>query len=496
MIVGDRFSRKVLATVVVAPLLIMAILAITVLWPALRDPNSKIYSSSIGYPALKRLIGQPIKVETVTVVKKTLKANVAAPGESVALQEVTVGPLVTGTVEQVYVVEGHWVRKGQPLLRVNRVPFLEQVNRTRHDVATAESTLNALQKSAPERIEELKANVESARARLAVAEAKFKQIGSMADVEQKANVETAKARLDIAEAKLKQLRVLFQKGGIALSQLYDSEEAYLLRKKELISAQQGSTRRSQLYDNQDVYFLRQNELISAQQNLVRTQQETDKQIETARLTLENSKISLAQALRNLNQTVLYASIDGLVSRVNIHSGEVAETRTPVITLTQDVVFKAYIDQARLNQVKIGNQTTIRLVAYPGRTFQGKVFQLNPTVQTDVGKPGKVGVDRQYTYSAWITVKHLQMPPGLQGYAEFDQGKEALVVPENAITHLSAGEGMVMVAEKGQAVVKKVQLGKIFDNQREVIEGLRTGEQVVLSPRALNPSDELKIQANI
>jgi HlyD family secretion protein len=83
---------------------------------------------------------------------------------------------------------------------------------------------------------------------------------------------------------------------------------------------------------------------------------------------------------------------------------------------------------------------------------------------------------------------------LQGYVQFEKGKTSLAIPENAVTHLSAGESLVMVAESGQAVVKKVKLGRVFENQREVLEGLKPGEQVILNSRALSPGDRLLIQS--
>jgi len=431
-------SRTVLTTLVVAPLSIMGILSVTVLWPALKNPESKFYSSGIGYPALQRLAGKPIEVETVPVVSKTLEDSVAAPGESVALQQVGVLPLVSGPVEKVDVVEGQRVHQGQPLLELQQTPFENAVSTARNNVAISEATLKALQKSAPEQLVRLKANVETAREQLAIAEVQSKELSSL--------------------------------------------------------AQEGAIQKIQLYNSQSLYFTSKNNLTTAQQTLASTQSSLDQQIETARLNLENNRIALQNAQRDFNHTVLYASNDGLVSQVNIHSGEVANAQivTPLITLTQNVVFKAYVDQARLNAIKIGDQAIVRLVAYPGRTYQGRVIRLNPTVQTNaVNPPVQVGTNQQYTYSVWITVASLQMPPGLQGYVQFSQGKTSLVIPENAVTHLSSGEGMVMVASAGKAVIKKVKLGRIFDNQRQVLEGLMLGEQVVPSPRALNPGDRLE-----
>lgn len=487
-------SRTVLTTLVAAPVGVMAILSIFVLGPTLKNPESKFYSSGIGYPALQRLSGKPIKVQTVPVTLKTLADSVAAPAESLALHKIDVRPLVSGPVEKVYVVEGQRVRQGQPLLQFQRIPFENAVSAARNNVAISEITLEGLQKSTAEQLVALKANAETAKDRLAVAKTRLNQINSLVDVDQKANIESARERLAIAEAKVNQISFLVKEGAVSQFQLYDVRDDYASRKKELLSAQEGGiNNQSELYDNQSDYITSQNQLISAQQALARTQSDLDKQIKNARLKLENNKVALERALRDLNNTVLYASTDGLVSLVNIDGGEVAVARAsrPIINISRDIVLKAYVDQARINAVKIGDQAIVRLVAYPGRTYQGRVIQLNPTVATTGGR-AKGGIDRRYTYSVWIAVDSLQMPAGLQGYVQFSQGKKSLFIPESAVTHLSGGEGMVMVAEAGRAVVKRVKLGKIFDNQREVLEGLVPGEQVVPSPRALNPGDHLEI----
>lgn len=431
--------RVVLTTLVAVPVGVMTLLSVNVLVPALKDSQSKFYSSGVGYPATQRLTGKPIKVETVSVAARTIEDSVAAPGESVALQQVDVRSLISGPVEKVFVVEGQRVHRGQPLLQLQRKPFENALSTARNNVSISEVTLQSLQKTAPEQLAALKANVETARERLSIAEAKFNQLSFL--------------------------------------------------------AQSGAIQKMQLYDGQSIYVTSKNDLMMQEQTLARTQIDLDQQRANARLNLENNRIVLQNALRDLSLTVIYASNGGLVSQVNIHSGEVVDTRfsTSVMTLTQNVVFKAYIDQARLNAVKIGDQATVRLVAYPGHTYQGMVIRLNPTVETNAVNPSKVGVARQYTYSVWTAVERLQMPPGLQGYVQFEQGKTRLVIPESAVTHLSGGEGMVMVTQVGRAVVKKVKLGRIFDNQREVLQGLKPGEQVVLSPRALNPGDRLETQ---
>jgi HlyD family secretion protein len=439
--------------------------------------------------------GKPIQVETALVASKNLEDNLAAPGESVAMQQVDVRSLISGPVEKVFVKEGQWVRRGQLLLQLQKASFESQVNTARNNLAIAEKTLQSVQNSVAERLLTLNENVRSAQARLDAAKTRLKTIDKLADQELDNNVQAAQVRLATAEEKLKQIQVLAQQGAISKFQLYDMQDTYAARRRELLTAQQGVIgTQSQQFANQDFYVSRQNELVSAQQALTLAQQTLDKDVKNAQLAVDNRRIELQEAIRNLSRTVIYSSTDGLVSRINIHAGEIVDARgrDALVSLTQNVVFKAYIDQARLNAVKVGDQAIVRLVAYPGRTFAGRVIQLNPTIETDATKPSKVGIDRQYTYSVWVAVDNLQMPPGLQGYVQLtDQTRTALVIPESSVTHLSAGEGMVIVAEAGKALVKKVKLGRTFDNQREVLAGLKPGEQVVLSSLALKGGDRLE-----
>ncbi|AFY33301.1 efflux RND transporter periplasmic adaptor subunit [Calothrix sp. PCC 7507] len=484
-------SRGVLTTLVVGPLGLMGILSVNVLLPALKDPESRIYSSGFGYPALQRMAGKPIEVETVAVAEKNLEDSLAAPGESVAMQQVNVRSLVSGQVEEVYVKEGQRVLKKQPLLRLQPTPFENRVDTARNNLATAEKNFLALQNSIPQRLFSLKDDVKTAQVRLDAAENRLQQIYSLTEQEIKNNVEANQARLLTAEKKLKQIQLLAEQGAISQFQLYEMQDIYATRKKELLAAKQGFIDNKNLqFSNQDFYITRQKEVISAKQALEISQTSLDKDLVNARLAVENNKLALQNALRDLGKTVIYASTDGLVSSVNINSGEIVD-RSSLMTITQDVVFKAYIDQARLNAVKTGDKAIVRLVAYPGQTFEGRVIQVNPTVETNAAKNSQVGTNRQFTYSVWVGVDGIQMPPGLQGYVQFvDQSKVSLVIPESSVTHLSAGEGMVMVAQDSKAVVKKVKLGRIFDNQRQVLGGLQAGEQVVPNARAFNPGDRL------
>uniref|UniRef100_A0ACD5GYS5 Uncharacterized protein n=1 Tax=Desertifilum tharense IPPAS B-1220 TaxID=1781255 RepID=A0ACD5GYS5_9CYAN len=77
--------------------------------------------------------------------------------------------------------------------------------------------------------------------------------------------------------------------------------------------------------------------------------------------------------------------------------------------------------------------------------------------------------------------------------EFSQGKTELVVPENSVTHLSGGEGLVLVEEQGKAVTRKVVLGRSAQGKREILEGLILGEKVIANPRSINPGEAVVVR---
>jgi HlyD family secretion protein len=486
-------ARAIFPVLVVAPIGVMTVLSIMVLLPALRNPESKFYGSSIGYPAFQRLIGQPIEVQTATAKYKDVEDSVAAPGESMSLQQVDIRPLVSGTVEKVYVKEGQRVKKGQPLVQIERSTFIDNLNEAKNDLAIAEAKLRSLQVSTPIKLRQLETELNASQARMS----NSGDIAVAVNEQSKHYIEEARGLANTSKKKLEQIEILTREGAISKFQLYNAQDEYASRLRDLRKAQNGYlTDTYSQYNVKDFSLQRQREVLAARQNLELTQKTAGDEIEKARLDFETQQLRLKQATRDLSRTIVYANMDGLVSQTNIHTGELADAKTkePLLTLSQDIVFRAFVDQARLNAIKVGDTAAVRLVAYPGKTFQGKVMQVNPTVATNASK-SKLGGDRQYTYSVWVSVEGVAVPPGLQGFVQFSQGKTSLMVPESAVTHLSSGEGMVMVAgADDRAQIRKVKLGRVVDKKREVLEGLTEGDRVVLTPRALNPGDKLAISS--
>ncbi|MEM9163539.1 MAG: efflux RND transporter periplasmic adaptor subunit [Cyanobacteria bacterium P01_F01_bin.4] len=494
MLKGIKVSNWVLPALVICPLVGMAVLTIGVLLPALNDPESRVYSSDIGYPARQRQAGKPITVETFVVGQGTVENTIGAPGVSVALDEANIRPEINGVVEQVFVKEGDWVQQGQQLFRLRQAEIRAQVQQAEAELARSQAQLRQLELETQGTAALLEREVDLAAERFDEADRRVQENETYVRQQIQRDAEAARTRLDNARERLERTRRLYNEGAVSEFQLFDAEDRYAERLQAFEEATQGVFfDQNYRFINRDFFLEREGDLITAQQQLANLRRTQTVALQSLRLAVEKTEAKLVEAQARLDKTTLYAVTDGLISNLNVDAGDFYEIgEEPLITVSREMVFKAFVDQVRLDIVQPGNPATVRLVAYPGQTFQGEVMRINPAVETEGFRLGKVSINRQYTYSVWVKVKDLQMPPGLQGFVTLNLPKaNATRIPESAVTHLSGGEGMVMVVENGQAVVRQIGLGNRFDNTREVISGLALGEQVILNPRVLQPGDRVE-----
>ncbi|HVT29586.1 MAG TPA: efflux RND transporter periplasmic adaptor subunit [Lacipirellulaceae bacterium] len=435
-----KLSRKGLNFLWLLPVVLAVVaivyLSIRVLVPTAKDPGSNLYSTWLGYPAHQRRAGEPIKVTTTKVVDEAFPDFVAAAGETVGLVDVEMRPQVTGIVKQLLVAEGQRVKKGDPLVRLDSAPMQDQLNR--------------------------------AKAELAIAELQH-QFGPGIDAAKKVELEAGLVRskelLRISEERLKRYSTLKDQKAASSEEYATAQELHANRVYERASAEQ------QLREH----------VLNMEQNSKQSDQ-----------TLTIKKAAVNQAGRDLANTNIVAPCDGLVTHVATQVGELAAQDTVVMNLANDVVFEAYIDQTGIDAVSPGDVATVRLVAFPGKQFRGKVVRVNPSVDTQ-GRVGERGrTDTRFTYSAWVKLEGDDLPPGLQGHAEFSKDTTKAAIPDSAVMHLSAGEGMVMVVRDGRALVLQVELGRARGELREIKSGLEPTDQVVLDPRGLEAGDLLQV----
>ncbi len=97
-------------------------------------------------------------------------------------------------------------------------------------------------------------------------------------------------------------------------------------------------------------------------------------------TVEQAQADLDRALLNLSYTSIPAPIDGIVTRVEqIQVGDYINAATPAFALvsTHDVWVEANFKEVQLAHMRAGQSATVRIDAFPDRTFQATVASVSP-----------------------------------------------------------------------------------------------------------------------
>lgn len=173
---------------------------------------------------------------------------------------------------------------------------------------------------------------------------------------------------------------------------------------------------------------------------------------------------------------LTAPIAGVVTVQNGKAGQIASPSAPLVTIISqgDLEIDAYIPEADIGKVAVGNNVTITLDAFQGESFDGKVFFIDPaeTIQNGV-------VD--YKVKVSFVKPDARIKSGLTANLSIETKKKdaVLVLPQYAVIQSDQG-AYVKILEGGVATQTPVTLG-IQDQSGsvEVTSGVSEGDQVIV-----------------
>ena len=137
---------------------------------------------------------------------------------------------------------------------------------------------------------------------------------------------------------------------------------------------------------------------------------------------------------------------------------------------------AEVYEREIGLVSVGQPVRVMLDAYPGRPFYGKVTFIYPTLNAET-RTVKVRIE-------------LPNPQGLlkpMMYAHVEMvtaARQALVVPRSSV--LDGGKDTLVLVERGEGRFepRPVKLGMRGDETVEVLDGVRSGEKVVVAANFL------------
>lgn len=203
----------------------------------------------------------------------------------------------------------------------------------------------------------------------------------------------------------------------------------------------------------------------------------DYEFEQARLQIQQSEISLADAQLQLDNTVIRAPFDGFVASVEADEGDLATSSTTIARIvSNELEVRVDIEESRINSVQRGLPVALQVQAYPGRTFPAVVSSVSPLADLS-------------THTFEVTILPQDDEGLLKGgmFADVDiltsTSQDALLVPRAAI-NLVNGQQAVYVVQTVDNVrsveLRPVTTGLSSDTQIEILAGVEAGESVVIA----------------
>ncbi|WP_066051875.1 efflux RND transporter periplasmic adaptor subunit [Robertmurraya korlensis] len=216
---------------------------------------------------------------------------------------------------------------------------------------------------------------------------------------------------------------------------------------------------------------------------------------------EATKAEIASAQDEINEIAarkkemtVVSKIDGIVVKVNQN---VAQTETgtpePVIHVISSQPYKVIGTMSEFDAVKIkqGQPVIIRPKVYKDRVWNGSVETVSQFPNED-GASGEEfasggaqgGNVTMYPFKVAITDDTSELRQGfhvsLEIQVKLNESAQTLVIPHSALMN-EGGVDVAYVLVDGKLSRREVQTGGMSDEWMEVIEGVKLGEQVVITP---------------
>ncbi len=197
------------------------------------------------------------------------------------------------------------------------------------------------------------------------------------------------------------------------------------------------------------------------------------------LQVNQANIQRLETLQSFQKVT--APFSGVITARNIDPGDLVSADSPTSTremfhLVQMDTLRVFVNvpQVFSTDVKVGQKAFVFRREDPKRTFAGKVTRtadaLDPSTRTLLTE---VQVPNQGT----------ALRPGmyLQVKFVFDREVPAVLIPSAALATRSDGPHLAVLDDRHRVHYRKVQLGRDFGTETEVVTGLDAGQTVVIHP---------------
>jgi len=356
--------------------------------------------------------------------------NILTASGTIEATDVDVSFQIAGRVSEVLAIEGQPVKSGQLVARLVADDLVERVRQIEAALDAASSQSRQQRASIDLRRGVIEGQVLQARHQEEAARLGMQRLK---DGLRPQEVRVAEADLAQTEAQLAQKRADFERA----TQLFADE----VIPKQQMDVAEASLKTAEAVHNAATQRLalaregtRHEDIAEAEARLRAAQAASTvaeagrKEIDVLRATLETARAQERQlsaeldtAKTLLGRAEIHSPIDGVVLTKNVESGEVVSPGTPVVTIANidELWMNIYIPETQTGALRLGQEVTIRVDAFPNESFKGQVTFISSesefTPKTILTPEERI----KLVFRAKITVNDSQrrLKPGMPADAE-------------------------------------------------------------------------------
>lgn len=182
---------------------------------------------------------------------------------------------------------------------------------------------------------------------------------------------------------------------------------------------------------------------------------------SSRADLDSARANLNSAQKQLSEATVVSPTAGVVANKNLTRGQNVSSGSPLMTVEElrDVHVVIQVEQQDMAYLKIGDDVTVKVDAYPDRDFSGKVDVISPVA----GKE-----NRMFRVKVKVSNEEQLLRPGMFVQVELTLGAPQMVlsVPQKALLG-QKGLQYVFTIEDDRSKKVRVEAGDLIGDRIEV-----------------------------
>jgi membrane fusion protein, multidrug efflux system len=204
-------------------------------------------------------------------------------------------------------------------------------------------------------------------------------------------------------------------------------------------------------------------------------------VDQAQSAFDQANAGIARTQAVISQKLVRAPFDGELGVRKVEVGQYLTAGTQIVSLTDlsELYANFTMPEKDSGQLKVGQIVRIKVDAYPGQPFEGKITTIEPQVSTDT---------RNIRVQATIANPEKILKPGMFATTTvvLPDKPAVITIPETAVDYTLYGDSVFLITEKKEEDGKTsltatrtfVQTGNRIEGRAEILKGLKPGDRVV------------------